>query len=275
MSKKTTAKERAAIDDQALTSVIDNDHALTVLDPYQDVKDHSKRIKASWQKAVSSIIETGQFLQEARDALRSSGRFLKLFDKEIGNLPFSKDTAQRLMKIAKHPVLSNTAYTPLLPACWYTLAILSRADPDQLERWLADGSVHAQLQQVDAIALVNPVKLPAPSLSDDASVSDKSWEQQPTKTKEAEQLSLELKEGAMTRRQNNETAVQKLDYGRVVQQLKSFCDKLCNPEFGWNDVIDAAGEALIRDIINELTDRLANYKQAKAGAAAKAAVTVH
>src|SRR5882757_7961333 len=100
MSQKRSPKQ-AAINISPKTTSIKTDHALTVIDHYQDVKEHSNKIKGSWQKQVSSIIETGQFLIEAKRAL-PHGKFTKLFDKEVGNLPFGKDTAQLLMKIAKN-----------------------------------------------------------------------------------------------------------------------------------------------------------------------------
>ena len=86
---------------------------------------HAAQIRGSWQKAVSGIIETGRSLIEAKKALtleHGHGQFLKLFDPEIGNLPFGENTAQRLMKIARNPVLSNADHGQYLPPSWRTLA---------------------------------------------------------------------------------------------------------------------------------------------------------
>jgi hypothetical protein len=41
-------------------------------------------------------------------------------------LPFNERTAERLMKIAGHPVLTNTSH---LPTSWTTLYELSKASP--------------------------------------------------------------------------------------------------------------------------------------------------
>jgi hypothetical protein len=260
MKMTKSIKAKATINTEPPLTTINNDHALTVIDPNQDIKAHSTKIKGSWQRAVSSIIETGQFLIDAKNAL-PHGRFSKLFDKEIGNLPFGKDTAQRLMKIAGNKVLSNTAYTPLLPASWMTLVILSRATDEQLEGWLADGSVHAELEQLDALALVNPVVLPAPG------------KDVPNESAEAVQIQMELGGKAADKLQKNESAMQQLDQKADVQLLKNIADRLHDPD--WNKVIAFAGEAKVRDIIIELQNRLDAYQQANANAAAKAAFTVH
>jgi hypothetical protein len=173
----TTKRKKAAlavIDDHppitdlnnpALSAAIGIDHAITVIDdPYRDVKAHAVKIKGNWQGAVGSIIQTGHDLIEAKKDL-PHGMWKKLFDKEIGNLPFGYDTAKRLMQIARHPVLSNEAYRPLLPPYWRTLSILSskRVSETQLVGWLIDGTVTAETEQMDAIQLVNPPTLPAPS----------------------------------------------------------------------------------------------------------------
>jgi hypothetical protein len=123
----------------------------------QAVMIHADRINKAWQKAVSSIIETGQLLIDAKEGKHKipHGEFTKLFDSKIGKLPFSERTAQCLMQIARHPILSNEAYRPVLPPHCRTLVILSRAPATQLESWLADGIVTAETEQVEAEALVN------------------------------------------------------------------------------------------------------------------------
>jgi uncharacterized protein (DUF4415 family) len=114
---------------------------------------HAAKIKGAWQKAVSSIIETGQLLIEAKKAL-SHGEFLKLFDPEIGNLPFGKNTGQQLMRVARNPVLSKADHGQLLPPSWRTLATLSRAPPKLLEQWLADGNINSETKRAEAEDLI-------------------------------------------------------------------------------------------------------------------------
>jgi hypothetical protein len=122
---------------------------------------HANRIKASWQKAVSSIIETGQFLLDAKKLMSGTGKWSKLFDKKLGDLPFSIDTAQLLMKVARHPVLSNTEHARSLPPSWYTLAVLSDATEKQVKQWIAAGDITPDTQRSAVEKLVNPKKAKA------------------------------------------------------------------------------------------------------------------
>jgi hypothetical protein len=119
---------------------------------------HAAGIKTAWNKQVSSIIETGQLLLQAKKEMSGTGKWLKLFDPRVGDLPFGADTAERLMKIARHKVLSDSAHGRNLPPSWRTLHVLSKATPKQLEKWIADGSVNAETERKQAEALVSPKK---------------------------------------------------------------------------------------------------------------------
>jgi hypothetical protein len=258
------AVAEVAVAEVAVAEVAPAGTAIVVYE-HADVQAHAFKIAGSWQKAVSSIIETGQYLIEAKRDL-PHGKFSKLFDKEIGKLPFSQDTGQLLMKIAKNEVLLKAEYTRLLPASWMTLAILSRAPAEQLERWIVDGTVHAELQQVEAIALLNPaVPLPEPSTEAPSEPSDE--EVAKTAVTVAVQKLKEIKDKnkSSARRQRNTVAAElKINrINRVVQLLKSIDEKLNdNGETDWNKVIEAAGAAVVGDVIDELGDRLKTYKLA-------------
>ena len=106
-------------------------------------------ICAAWQNCVESILETGRLLYEAKEDL-GHGQFLAMID---ADLPFSEDTAQRLMAVCRHPVLSYTAHARYLPPVWYTLYQLSRFESDHLERWIKDGRIHPEMQRRDVVAL--------------------------------------------------------------------------------------------------------------------------
>lgn len=67
-----------------------------------DWRFYADKITAALQKTVESIIETRKLLIEAK-AKVDHGDWLKLVEK----LPFGEDTAQRLMAIACHPVISK------------------------------------------------------------------------------------------------------------------------------------------------------------------------
>src|SRR5262249_54373974 len=102
-----------------------------------DLDSFAQRITAAWQAAVASILETGRLLIEAKAELRH-GEFGKMIDTR---LPFGRRTAQRLMAIASHPVLSKAAHAPLLPPAWYTLYLLTEVPKEELERLLANGKI--------------------------------------------------------------------------------------------------------------------------------------
>jgi hypothetical protein len=120
----------------------------------RNIRNHQLKIKAAWQKAVSSIVETGQLLIKAKEALEH-GEWGKMFEGD-DKLPFGQETARQLMKIANHPVLSNSQYTGNLPASWYSLFTLTPLPPRQMERYIADGTITAEITQEEAIALVRP-----------------------------------------------------------------------------------------------------------------------
>jgi hypothetical protein len=126
------------------------------------VKSHAAGIKAAWedtwQKVIPGIIETGQRLINAKSDMRGKykGQWLRLFDPLVGKLPFKEDKAERLMAIAKNTFLTDSAHERNLPPSWTTLYVLSGATPKQLEKWLAAGDVHAEMERKDAEELVKP-----------------------------------------------------------------------------------------------------------------------
>jgi hypothetical protein len=119
--------------------------------PDRQVAAHRDKIVAAWGKTISGFVETGNRLIDAKRKLR--GRWTKLFEGE-DKLPFSLSMADRLMAIARNPVLSDSAHGPSLPASWRTLATLARAESKQLKQWLAEGKVHAEIERSEAEKLV-------------------------------------------------------------------------------------------------------------------------
>jgi hypothetical protein len=118
------------------------------------------RIENAWAKSVQAIVETGKILTEAKDAL-DHGLFLKMIETE---LPFSADTAQRLMRIACHSILSDAANSRHLPPNWTTLCELSRL-PDELTlAKIKSGEIHPRLDGSHAKTLVKK-SLHGPSLA--------------------------------------------------------------------------------------------------------------
>jgi hypothetical protein len=103
------------------------------------------RISAAWQQSVTSIIETGRLLTEAKAAL-DHGEWLPMMESD---LPFQRNTAQRLMKIAADSRLANRAHVPLLPPSWGTLYELTKLDDDTFDQKLRDGSINPEMQRKD------------------------------------------------------------------------------------------------------------------------------
>jgi hypothetical protein len=110
-------------------------------------KQWSQKITDAWQKGVESIIETGRLLIKAKGEL-DHGEWLPMIESD---LPFAENTTQRLIKIAEHPVLSNTAYRPLLPASWRTLYELTKLDDNTLKKLLDDEKITSKTEQKEAI----------------------------------------------------------------------------------------------------------------------------
>lgn len=105
----------------------------------------AKRIRRAWQSTLEGIFETGRLLNAAKDVL-AHGDWLEMVGRD---LPFSAGTAQRLMRIALDPRLSDAAHGPLLPPSWRTLYELTRLPDDALEVSFADGTIHPEMQRAD------------------------------------------------------------------------------------------------------------------------------
>jgi hypothetical protein len=109
------------------------------------------RINAEWRKSVEAIIETGRLLIQAKEDL-GHGKWCEMFrDPRFRALnypvPFTVRTAQMLMVIAEHPILSNAKYTSHLPPSWYTLYRLGSLPDNELLMLIEDGTIHPCLMQ--------------------------------------------------------------------------------------------------------------------------------
>jgi Protein of unknown function (DUF3102) len=104
------------------------------------------RITVQLGKTVESIIEVGRLLVRAKKDL-SHGEFGRLFSDHL--VPFGQGTGERLMAVANHPVLSNSAHGPTLPPSWRTLYELTKADQSKLKAALRDGRITPDLKRRD------------------------------------------------------------------------------------------------------------------------------
>jgi hypothetical protein len=79
-----------------------------------------------------------------------------------GKLDFDQTIAQRLMKIARDPWLSNPAHAPLLPKHWTTLFELTKLSDEEREQALEEGSISKDMQRAD----VNKIRGQKPKVTD-------------------------------------------------------------------------------------------------------------
>jgi hypothetical protein len=130
---------------------------------FDQVDTFAKQIRASWQKASASILETGRLLRQAQDKL-SHGEWGLLFavDDEDGErptkLPFGVRTAQMLMKIAEHPVISNAKFISLLPPSWGTLARLTAIPEEALASMFTDGQITPETRVKDVDDIIKKMR---------------------------------------------------------------------------------------------------------------------
>ena len=139
---------------------------------------HVELIAAAWRKGVDSIIETGQRLIDAKnDPNIAHGEFLAMIESD---LPFGARTAQRLMAIASHPVISKATHASYLPPSWMTLYELTKLPEHALQQKIDSGEITPKIGR----ATVNvwcgkkkrpPKAQPADPRHDDAGTPEECW----------------------------------------------------------------------------------------------------
>jgi hypothetical protein len=191
---------------------------------------HAAGIKTAWSKSVAAFIEAGQLLLAAKKAMSGTGKWLQLFDKKIGDLPFGVDTAERLMNIARHKELSDSANWRNLPPSIRTLAVLSKVrSPKKWETWFADGTVTADTELKTAESLVSPKPAKAKAVKKDTADSDATVSDDTTTTASNTAASNEVQQS--------------------VQRLYTLA---CDATADWT----AVDLDMVRDLIEELHGRL-------------------
>jgi hypothetical protein len=116
-----------------------------------------KKIRTSCVKTVKSILETAALLNDAK-AKVERGMFAKMFQNHkepIGNpLPFSHNTADRLMAIGKRFKGVKSATLQNLPASYAALYELSLLPVKTVERLAKKGTVNADASVRDIQTIV-------------------------------------------------------------------------------------------------------------------------
>jgi hypothetical protein len=111
------------------------------------------RVCAQLGKSVDAIIEVGRLLVKAKADL-AHGEWGRLFKEEL--VPFSQNTAGRLMAVAEHPVLTNSAHAQNLPPSWTSLYELTKVETPRLTAAFKDGVITPDMKRQDVIALLPP-----------------------------------------------------------------------------------------------------------------------
>ena len=109
------------------------------------------RIRPHLVGAVESIIDAGRALIDAKAAL-PHGEFGPL----LTELGLSPQHAQRFMRVAQHPLLTNPSPGRHLPASVTVLDELTRVPDDELEEAIESGAVNPSTTREEAKALRDP-----------------------------------------------------------------------------------------------------------------------
>jgi hypothetical protein len=120
--------------------------------PPETAEDWAEVIRHDLATGTAAYISAGRKFIEAKQALkRTNGSFTHLVTDLLG---YDLDTVERWMEIARHPVLSDSANSRILPTAWTTLYTLSRIAPELLAKYIADGTVHGRLSGKAATQLL-------------------------------------------------------------------------------------------------------------------------
>lgn len=111
------------------------------------------RICSQLGKSVEAIIEVGRLLAKAKGDL-AHGEWGRLFGD--GLVPFSQGTAGRLIAIAAHPVLSDSAHAPNLPQSWMSLYELTKVPEPTLKNAISDGVITPDMPRKAVADLIPP-----------------------------------------------------------------------------------------------------------------------
>jgi len=113
-------------------------------------QEYVRLIALAYANGVSSILECGEMLLEAKEELEH-GEFLAMLELK---LPFSARTAQRFMAIARNQALANTTHRVAFPPTWGTLAELAKLPPPVITSLIKDGTITPKLERKQAAELV-------------------------------------------------------------------------------------------------------------------------
>jgi N6-adenosine-specific RNA methylase IME4 len=114
-----------------------------------DAAPWATRISESWGNVFQAVIDTGRALIEAKAAL-PHGAFESMIESD---LPFGSRTAQRIMKIACDPRITNPTHVSVLPPQWGALYELTRLDDTTFAAAVGDGRISPDMERSAAAML--------------------------------------------------------------------------------------------------------------------------
>lgn len=120
-----------------------------------------KAISAAWKRALEGILEAGKILAQAEKDLGRK-QWLAMVENE---LPFTRRTAEKLLKIASDTRLTNPKYRNLLPPRWTTLHELTFLKDAEFERAITEGLIHPDMERSEAERLIPSKRQRAPTSS--------------------------------------------------------------------------------------------------------------
>jgi hypothetical protein len=122
------------------------------------------KIHGEWRKSIEGILGVGRQLIAAKEACEH-GEFLRLFkghENAVSDpLPFGERSAEMLMQIAGHSVISNPKFVSDLPQSWGTLYELTKLDDETLIAGIKAGEITPETTRAQAAALhADPIDKP-------------------------------------------------------------------------------------------------------------------
>jgi hypothetical protein len=140
--------------------------------PVRSEREWADLIRDDLGRAVEGIVAAGKHLIEARRNL-GRGRFGDL----LRALRMHERTAERLMRIAESPVLTDPNFAACLPTSMRTLAELTRFPSPILEGYLQNGTINIATERAQVEALLKEPKPTHGSGSELSQPVAESWAQ--------------------------------------------------------------------------------------------------
>ena len=107
-------------------------------------------IDSDWRKSFESVMQIGHNLNAAEAQLDDA----EFVDMLKTGLPFSRDTARTLMKIARNPSITSAGPARRLPSSWSILATLCSLSAEDFKDAQESGLINAKTSKRKARALV-------------------------------------------------------------------------------------------------------------------------